>query len=124
MVIANGDGLNWQDVCQMVGRSSRRFGLCEGKVYVLTGLETDDNSGGKQYLKRNEFNFATDEGVYIAEALLKKMPVITSKNVRKEIVNLTFDPVDWRVTRVEFAKNNPNVLKLLREQNYKPTSQW
>ena len=84
----------------MVGRSCRRFGLCEGKVYVVSHLETDNHAGGKQYLQRDENAFHEDEGLYIAEALMKKFPKITAKAVRKEIASLTNDPVIWRVTRL------------------------
>jgi hypothetical protein len=50
-IIANGDKLNWDSVCQMVGRSCRRFGLCVGKVYILSGSQTQNMfSGGKDHL--------------------------------------------------------------------------
>lgn len=69
-------------------------------------------------MQRDENDFASDDGVYIAEALIKKFHKITSKTVRKEIANLTVEPVVWRVTRAAFAKGNGNVLKFLREAQY------
>ena len=108
----------------MVGRSCRRFGLCKGKVYVNSGIETLGWTGGKEYLKRNDDQYDNDEGLYIAEALFEKFPNITSVAVKKEIIGLTSDPVLWRVTRNDFAKKNPNVLKFLKDKNYKPTNKW
>jgi hypothetical protein len=105
----------------MVGRSCRRFGLCKGKVYVKSGMETLDKTGGKEYLARNDDIFDEDEGMYIAEALFNKYPLITNAAMKKQVVGLTSDPVLWRVLRREFAKKNDNVLKFLRDKNYKPT---
>ena len=71
----------------------------------MSGYETNDNAGGKQFLTRlDDGNGDDDEGQYIAATLIKKMPLITSKAVRKEIVCLTTDPVNWRVSRIAFTK--------------------
>lgn len=91
----------------------------------MSGVETNDFAGGKQYLSRlDDRNCEDDEGQYIAATLIKKMPLITNKIVRKEIACLTTDPVNWRVSRVAFAKGNPKVLQLLQNDSYRPTSQW
>ena len=108
----------------MVGRSCRRFGLCKGNVYVVSGTYTPDLTGGKEYLERNDNQRHIHDGFYIAEALFKKMPKIESKSVRKEIIEVTQDPVVWKVTREEFSNNNLKVLRLLKEQNYIPTTKW
>lgn len=83
-VIANGDGLSWEDVCQMVGRSCRRFGLCKGKVYVLSQFAGEDiTEGGEQILRRNENNLDTDEGPFIAGHLINKFNKIVDPKERK-----------------------------------------
>lgn len=123
-IIANSSTLNWQDVCQMVGRSCRRFGMCKGTVYVKSGWPSIDLAGGKNYLNRDQDAYDVNEGQYIAQALFEKFPSIKNIEMRKEIVNLTDDPVVWRVTKAEFAKKNPNVLKFLTQEQYRPTSKW
>jgi len=100
IVIANGDKLNWEAVSQMVGRSCRRFGLCEGKVYVMSGLPGD--KGGRQYLDRLKESFAVDDGTYIAQALFDKFPSISNQDMRKEIANALGNPVKWRVLKDSF----------------------
>jgi len=76
-------------------------------------------------LDRLKDNYDDDEGAYIATAFFKKFPLITSTNLKKEIINATSDPVNWRVTRKEFGGGkNSNVLKFLKDENYRPTSKW
>jgi len=76
-VISNGDALTWEEVCQMVGRSSRRFGKCTGKVYIKALFASSDvNEGGEAYLRRFENNLDADEGPFIAGHLVKKFNVI------------------------------------------------
>ena len=66
--------MTWAEVCQMVGRSCRRFGLCTGSVYVVSLLadSNDITTGGKQYLQRFDDQFDLDQGPSIAEHLVKK----------------------------------------------------
>ena len=75
-------------------------------------------------MKRQDDMYDDDEGLYIAEALFEKFPLITSATLKKEIINLTSEHVIWRVTRNEFAGKNSNVLKFLKDKNYKPTTKW
>ncbi len=121
-VIANGDQLNWEDVCQMVGRSCRRFGLCKGKVYVKSQFASDDiNEGGELYLRRFENNLDADEGPFIAGHLVKKFNKIVDVKERKQLLKIIkTDPLVWRATREDFANGNAQVLKFVKLKDY----QW
>jgi hypothetical protein len=100
-IISNGDKLDWEDVCQMVGRSCRRFGLCVGRVYVLSESEVESMfKGGKDHLQRGDFDMHNDDGCYIAKQLFNKFDSITKTDIRKEIISvLGGNTPNWRTRR-------------------------
>lgn len=124
-VISNGEFLNWSMVLQMVGRSCRRFGLCVGKVYINSRMQTESmNSGGKDLLLSREVNWSKDEGPHIAKQLFNKFAQITRTPMRKEIIAaMGGNTPNWRTRRDDF-RANVNVYKFLKEDNYKPTGAW
>lgn len=81
-------------------------------------------SGGKDYLKRNEFRADLDEGTEIAAMLFSKLDKVTKKKLRDEIVGVTSDPVRWRVTKQEYAKGNKNIEMFLKITTYQPKESW
>jgi hypothetical protein len=65
LVLINKDYIGEPLVHQMIGRSSRRQGLCYGKVFVTTKYEnlTDSQQeGALEYLRTREDNYAEDDG--------------------------------------------------------------
>ncbi len=122
-VIANDDKLNWQDVCQMVGRSCRRFGLCRGKVYVKSSYAGEDiNDGGELYLRRNENNMDTDEGPFIAGHLVNKFNQIVEVQDRKKLLKAikADKEINWRVTIDVFSQGDHRVRNFVKIKDY----QW
>lgn len=125
IVLANDRNLNWNDCCQMVGRSSRRFGLCVGTVYVaMFQVPERMEDGGEEFLRRKENNIANDEGLEIAEQLIKKLKEVTNINMRKRIMECAGNPPKWKVTREDFAQGDERVYKFVTETNYRPNSKW
>jgi hypothetical protein len=65
LVLINREYIGEPLVHQMIGRSSRRQGLCYGKVFVTTKYEnlTDSQQeGALEYLRTREDNYAEDDG--------------------------------------------------------------
>lgn len=72
IVVGNGSSLNWDTVCQMVGRSSRRFGLQKGRVYAVSSIESIGAGAAENFLKA-KVRAANDEGILIAKTLFQKV---------------------------------------------------
>lgn len=64
LVLINKDYIGEPLVHQMIGRSSRRQGLCHGKVFITTEFEdlADSQQGALDYLTSREDNYAEDDG--------------------------------------------------------------
>jgi hypothetical protein len=81
IVVGNGNSLTWDTVCQMVGRSSRRFGLQKGRVYAVSDVESKGANACANFLK-SKVRAANDEGAIIAKMLLKYVPGLNAENKR------------------------------------------
>ena len=124
IVLVNKEYIGFPLVKQMVGRSSRRQGLCYGEVFITTQFDMADSQvGALEVLKEFENDYANDEGLMIVSALFKKVEKLSPamKISLKEIVGKA--PM-WRTTREEFAMQKTKFLKFLKDPNFVPDVDW
>ena len=112
IVVGNGNTLTWDTVCQMVGRSSRRFGLQKGRVYAVSDVESKGANACANFLKA-KVRAANDEGAIIAKMLLKYVPNLSAEN-KRELKEFFGEPPKWRTTRNEIKKTSPPIFGFLK----------
>ena len=125
IVLVNRDYIGAPLVRQMVGRSSRRTGLCYGTVFIVTEYKLGNSQDGAMAtLEAREDDYANDDGQMIVGTLFNKLPLLQAeqKISLKEIVGKA---PKWRTTREEFSKQKPELLKFLTDPTYYPNdNEW
>ncbi len=105
----------------MVGRSSRRFGQCSGRVYVIAPMASQDiRVGGQKLLMDRSKKTIADEGVRIARMLTNKLPQILHDQTRQKLVEAFGKPPVWRTTISSFSAV-PAHHRFFKEEKYTAT---
>jgi hypothetical protein len=120
IVLVNKDYLGAPLIKQMVGRSSRRTGLCYGTVFITTEYELGNSQDGAEATQHaREDLYDQDDGQMIVGAFFNKVPLLqaSQKVSLKEIVGKA---PKWRTTREEFSKNKNLLLKFLTDSDFIP----
>ena len=129
LVLVNKDYIPLPLVHQMVGRSSRRQGLCYGAVFITTQLEGLEQSqaGAIEHLESREDDYAYDEGQIIVREMFSKVTMLKSE-LKLSLVEMKGKTPKWRTTREEFSKVKKvaknMLLKFLTDSDYIPTESW
>lgn len=129
-VLINKDYIGEPLVHQMVGRSSRRQGLCYGRVFVTTcydELTESQQEGALEFLRTREDDYAGDEGQMIVRELFDKVTTLKSE-LKMSLATLKGKTPKWRTTREEFATVKKVVkhqlLKFLTDADHIPAENW
>jgi hypothetical protein len=129
LVLINKDYIGEPLVHQMIGRSSRRQGLCHGKVFITTEFEDlqDSQTGALDFLTSREDNYAEDDGQMIVRELFNKVTMLKSE-LKMSLVALKGKTPKWRTTREDFATVKKVVktqlLKFLKQADHVPAENW
>jgi len=118
IVVGNGSALNWDTVCQMVGRSSRRFGLQKGRVYAVSEVESSGAGAAANFLK-TKVRAANDEGKEIAKTLFTKVSSL-SGHQKTKLKDFFGEPPKWRTTKNEIRKVDPAIFGFLKNGTFGP----
>ena len=130
LVLINKDYIGEPLVHQMIGRSSRRQGLCYGRVFVTTSyddLTESQQEGALEFLRTREDDYAGDEGQMIVRELFDKVTTLKSE-LKMSLATLKGKTPKWRTTREEFATVKKVVkhqlLKFLTDADHIPAENW
>ena len=122
LIIANGLLLNWDQVKQIAGRSSRRFGQCVATVYIqVNAVVSDMERGGKKILESRKTDWAQDEGITIATALYKKFNILKIEKLRQQVANAFPDPTSWRVKVSSLKALHLKIHNFIKSDDGNPT---
>jgi len=121
-VIVNGDDLRWEDVCQMAGRSSRRFGQSIATAYVVSKWASDDSSA-ETWLKRSRIQADKDDGGKIASRIYQRIGKVNNAAVKKEIAAAFPTSTSWKVSIEELSIKGKFVKTILADDTPKDTNE-